>query len=176
MVISMVVAFLGPMTNTMYLPALPVVARDLDTTEEMVDLTIAVTYILLGCCPMIWGSLSDQYGRRIPMLTGTFIHMITSLGLSFLDLIILTCFSACAFAWNIESLLGFRVLQAIGCASLLVIGAGSISDIYPPAIRGNALGWFTMAPSVGPLIGPPIGGKLSPFPHLTIHHHLFNPF
>jgi len=44
-----------------------------------------------------------------------------------------------------------------------VIGSGIISDIYPPEVRGDALGLFTMAPAVGPLFGPIIGGSISQF-------------
>lgn len=48
----------------------------------------------------------------------------------------------CGFSWNVEFLIFFRVLQAIGVSSLLVIGAGVVADIYPPDIRGNALVLF----------------------------------
>ena len=66
-----------------------------------------------------------RFGRKKTILAGIGTYVVTSI--------------TCGFAWNIHVLVGFRLLQAVGVASLLVIGTGVVSDIYPPEIRGNAL-------------------------------------
>jgi len=140
---------LSSLTTSIFLPAVPEIIEVFRTDQFMVSLVISVFFLLLGSMPMIWGPLSDRYSRRNLLLFGILVHCCTSV--------------LCGFAWNIETLIAFRVLQALGCSSLLVIGAGTVADIYPPQIRGDALGMFTMAPSVGPLIGPAIGGIISQF-------------
>eukprot|EP01125_Pyxidicula_operculata_P001495 TRINITY_DN1135_c0_g3_i1.p1 TRINITY_DN1135_c0_g3~~TRINITY_DN1135_c0_g3_i1.p1 ORF type:complete len:435 (-),score=37.54 TRINITY_DN1135_c0_g3_i1:24-1328(-) len=140
-------AFLGPISSTIYLPSLAGIEDELNTTEFMAMLTISPYFIILGLVPMVYGPMSDRYGRKKVILFGLLINLATSI--------------SCGFAWNIESLIAFRSLQALGVGSLLVVGAGVITDIYPMQLRANALGMFTIAPSVGPLFGPSIGGLIS---------------
>eukprot|EP01127_Copromyxa_protea_P009227 TRINITY_DN2159_c0_g1_i3.p1 TRINITY_DN2159_c0_g1~~TRINITY_DN2159_c0_g1_i3.p1 ORF type:complete len:393 (+),score=61.45 TRINITY_DN2159_c0_g1_i3:157-1335(+) len=132
---------------TLFLPSIPLVVIDLETTEAKVDLAVALYMLMLGTAPVVWAAVSDRYGRKFLLATGLGIHAVTSV--------------ACGFSWNVEALICFRVLQSIGVSSLLVVGAGVVADIYPPEVRGNALGWFTMAPAVGPLFGPLVGGAVA---------------
>eukprot|EP01126_Amoeba_proteus_P058121 TRINITY_DN7466_c0_g1_i4.p1 TRINITY_DN7466_c0_g1~~TRINITY_DN7466_c0_g1_i4.p1 ORF type:complete len:413 (-),score=60.81 TRINITY_DN7466_c0_g1_i4:47-1285(-) len=132
---------------TIFLPTIPRVIKDLETTEAKVDLAIALYMIILGTVPVFWAAISDRYGRKIPMYLGLGIYIITSV--------------ACGFSWNVGSLIAFRVLQALGVSSMLVVGSGVVADTFPPEIRGTALGIFTMAPAVGPLFGPVVGGVIT---------------
>lgn len=62
-----VTAFLGPVSVTLFLPAIPQVIKDLETTEAKVDLAVALYMLMLGTIPVVWAALSDRYdvlGRR----------------------------------------------------------------------------------------------------------------
>eukprot|EP01125_Pyxidicula_operculata_P009927 TRINITY_DN3265_c0_g1_i2.p1 TRINITY_DN3265_c0_g1~~TRINITY_DN3265_c0_g1_i2.p1 ORF type:complete len:288 (-),score=37.55 TRINITY_DN3265_c0_g1_i2:732-1595(-) len=140
-------SFVGPISSSMYFPALPTVMEEFEVSEFLVTLTVSSFWILAGSSPLIWGPLSDRYGRKKFILIGMLFHIGTTIG--------------CALAWDIYSLIIFRAVQALGIGALMVIGSGIIADIYRPAIRGDALGWYTLAPSVGPLFGPILGGVIS---------------
>lgn len=51
-----------------------------------------------------------------------------------------------------------RGFQALGFSAAGVVGAGSIADVYPPAIRGNAMGWYSAMALTGAVVGPVMGG------------------
>lgn len=55
-----VTAFLGPVSVTLFLPSIPQVIKDLDTTEAKVDLAVALYMFMLGSVPMLWSALSDR--------------------------------------------------------------------------------------------------------------------
>ncbi|KAI9000331.1 major facilitator superfamily domain-containing protein [Hyaloraphidium curvatum] len=139
----------APLCTTIYLPALKTIQNDLGTTEVLINLTVTLFVVVLGIAPLIWAPLSDTLGRRP-------VYLLT------LSLLVVSS-AACAGSVNVWMLLAFRMLQAAGSSSVLSIGAGSISDIYPAAERGKALGTFYLGPLVGPVIGPVIGGTLAQY-------------
>ncbi|WP_245996190.1 MFS transporter [Paenibacillus taihuensis] len=140
-------AFLGPFTQTIYTPVLPEVASQLHSTSFVVNLTISVFTFFLAIMQMIYGPLTDSKGRRRVMLFGVLLYVIASVG--------------CYFSKNIELLLVFRALQAIGIAAGSVVAVTVISDLFEGKERGHAMGTFQMLVSLGPVLGPVIGGFLS---------------
>lgn len=140
-------AFLGPFTQTIYTPVLPEVASQLHSTSFVVNLTISVFTLFLAIMQMIYGPLTDSKGRRKVMLFGIALYVIASLG--------------CFFSETIELLIGFRALQAIGIAAGSVVAVTVISDLFDGKERGQAMGTFQMLVSLGPVLGPVVGGFLS---------------
>ena len=67
----------------------------------------------------------------------------------------------CAFAWNIQSLLLFRVLQGLGGGGMVPVSQSILADTFPPAKRGQAFALFGVAVVVAPVVGPTLGGWLS---------------
>ena len=67
----------------------------------------------------------------------------------------------CAFAWNIQSLLLFRVLQGLGGGGMVPVSQSILADSFPPAKRGQAFALFGVAVVVAPVVGPTLGGWLS---------------
>lgn len=140
-------AILPAITSTMYLPAINFVVSDLNTTEELVALTLSSYALAIGFCPLIWGAISDRYGRRAALIPTLFIFF---------------CFALMAgFSPNVYWLIVARMFQAVGLSASGVVGSGCIADIYPPAIRGTAMGWFTVTVLLGPVIGPVLGGIIA---------------
>ncbi|MBP2293288.1 DHA2 family efflux MFS transporter permease subunit [Azospirillum rugosum] len=67
----------------------------------------------------------------------------------------------CGFAWNLESLLVFRILQGFAGGGMVPISQSILADSFPPAKRGQAFAIFGVAVVVAPVVGPTLGGWLS---------------
>src|SRR3954469_6175629 len=105
---------LGPLTIDMYLPALPTIAQDLETTAAAVQLTLTGTLLGLALGQLVLGPLSDTLGRRGPLLAGTAVYVLASL-------LVLV-------APNVAVLGCLRVLQGIGAAAGAVITIAMVRD------------------------------------------------
>lgn len=66
----------------------------------------------------------------------------------------------CGLAWDLGSMVFFRVLQGIGAGYLFPLGMTILHETYPPGKRGTAMGMFMFGMSFGPAIGPTLGGYL----------------
>src|SRR6185437_3089683 len=67
----------------------------------------------------------------------------------------------CGFAWDIDSLIAFRVLQGLGGGGMVPVSQSILADAFPPEKRGQAFALFGVAVVVAPVIGPTLGGWLS---------------
>ncbi|EMD35874.1 hypothetical protein CERSUDRAFT_52884 [Gelatoporia subvermispora B] len=115
--------------------------------EEVATLTIAL--FVGGYCvgPLLWGPLSEQFGRR-PIFIITFAAY--------------TGFQVgCALSPNTASILIFRFLGGMFAAAPLSNSGALISDIWDADTRGKALAIFTLAPFAGPSLGPTVSGFMS---------------
>ncbi|KAI0016000.1 major facilitator superfamily domain-containing protein [Xylariomycetidae sp. FL0641] len=137
-------SFLAPISSTSVLAATPEVAAEYDTTGSIVNLVNALYMLFMGVSPLIWGPLSQVYGRRI-------ITLITAVGF-------LACSIGTALSPNLAAFFVFRILTAIEGTSFLLLGAAVISDIFRPTERGTATGWFMSGTLIGPAFGPFVGG------------------
>jgi EmrB/QacA subfamily drug resistance transporter len=78
-----------------------------------------------------------------------------------LSLVVFTIGSIfCALSWNIESLIFFRALQGVGGGALMPISMVIIFEAFPEEQRGLGMGIYGLGASMGPAIGPTIGGYL----------------
>jgi EmrB/QacA subfamily drug resistance transporter len=81
-----------------------------------------------------------------------------------LALLVFTGGSAlCGLAWDLDSLIFFRVIQAVGGGALMPTGLTMVSEVFPPSQRGMALGIWGAGATVAPALGPTIGGYLLDF-------------
>lgn len=112
--------------------------------QEVAVLTISL--FVAGYCvgPILWGPLSESYGRR-PVFIGTFF--------------VYTCFQVgCALSKNTASILVFRFLGGTFAAAPLTNSGALLADIWDGDNRGRAMSLFALAPFVGPSIGPIVSG------------------
>ncbi|KAJ7492738.1 major facilitator superfamily domain-containing protein [Mycena latifolia] len=110
---------------------------------------LAISLFVAGYCvgPLLWGPLSEQYGRR-PIFIFPFV--------------VYTLFQvAAALARNGASLLVFRFIGGVFAAAPLTNSGAIISDIWDSNTRGKALAMFTLAPFAGPTLGPTVGGFIA---------------
>ncbi|KAI0003808.1 MFS general substrate transporter [Russula compacta] len=145
-------AFFSPFTANIYFPAIPVISKAFHRDVELINLTVTMYMVMQGISPMIWGTLSDRWGRRPIMFA-----CLATLSLSCVGLALVPT----SAYWLLMLL---RCMQAAGSASTVAIGtsgAGVVADIAIAAERGGLFSIFSMGPLVGPCLGPVIGGVLA---------------
>lgn len=140
------VTALGAAAIDMYLPALPRIAIDLASTSGHAQLTLGAFLVGLGIGQLIHGALSDAYGRRRLLLCGIVLYCAASLG--------------CTTATDIDTLIVWRFVQALGAAAGSVIVRAIVRDLYSMDEGARAQSFINMAFLVTPLLAPNVGGYL----------------
>ena len=128
---------------------LPALVTEFDVDFALIQwvvlsFSLTQTAIMLGV-----GRLGDMVGKKPIFLSGTIAFAIGSV--------------LAGFAPNIELLLFFRVLQAIGGAFATALSMGIVTESFPASERGKALGLFSATVSIGGIAGPLLGGALLEF-------------
>jgi EmrB/QacA subfamily drug resistance transporter len=126
--------------------ALPTLVRDLQTDFATVEWVIlAYLLALVTLLPSI-GRLGDMIGKKAIYTAGFVVFTVGSV--------------LCGLSPDVYWLVGFRVLQAVGAAMVLALGAAILTEAFPASERGRALGMFGTFVSVGVVLGPTLGGIL----------------
>ncbi|KAI0025572.1 MFS general substrate transporter [Xylariomycetidae sp. FL0641] len=146
LLVSTAATFSGFASN-IYFPALPTIARDLDVSIELVNLTVTSYLLFQGLAPSLWGPVSDVKGRRVAYCCTFLVFLGACIGL--------------AETRNYATLVVLRCLQSTGSASTIAIGSGVIGDITTRAERGGFMGIFQAGLLVPVAVGPVIGGALA---------------
>ena len=140
------IAALGPLSIDMYLPSLPAIGRDLHAGAGSVQMTATAYFIGLAVGQMIYGPVSDRFGRKKPLLFGLALYTVASVG--------------CAFAPNIEALIGLRLLQALGGCAGMVITRAIVRDRYSVDDMARVLSSLVLVMGLAPILAPTLGGKI----------------
>lgn len=140
-------ATVSPFSIDMYLPGFPEIARSLHTSIDSVQLSLTSYFLGLAIGQLIYGPLLDRYGRRRPLYAGLFIYIVASI--------------ICAFAGTVESLIAFRLLQALGGCVGMVASQALIRDVFPVNRTAQAFSWITLVVAVSPMIAPTLGGYVT---------------
>ena len=138
---------LGPMSTDFYLPSLPALVDYFATDVASVQLTLSVFLAGFAAGQLIYGPLSDRYGRRPVMLAGVAIFTLASV--------------ACMLATSIEMLIAARLVQAIGACAGPVLGRAVVRDVYGREGAARMLALIGAAMALAPLIGPIVAGYLT---------------
>jgi MFS transporter, DHA1 family, multidrug resistance protein len=136
----------GPFAIDMYLPALPSIGASLQATPAAVQMSLTVFFIMLGICQLVYGPLSDMFGRKAPIYAGLAIFIIGSIG--------------CAFAPNINVLIGFRVLQSLGACAGMVVPRAVVRDLYTGHDATRLMSLLMLVVSVSPILAPLTGSLI----------------
>lgn len=138
-ILSTLMAFASISTD-MYLPAMPQMAGALGASPGQLEWTISG--YLVGFClgQLAWGPLSDRFGRRLPIAAGLILFLIGSAG--------------CAMALSSATLIGWRVLQALGASASVVIARAIVRDLYRGARAAKLMSTLMTVMAIAPLLGP----------------------
>ncbi|HWS36373.1 MAG TPA: multidrug effflux MFS transporter [Actinoplanes sp.] len=135
---------LGPLTIDMYLPSLPAITGDLQTTAASVQLTLTGTLVGLALGQLLVGPLSDAFGRRWPLLGGIAVHVLASV--------------FCVIAPNVAVLGALRVLQGLGAAAAAVVAMAMVRDLFSNNAAARLFSRLMLVVGVAPILAPTIGG------------------
>lgn len=137
----------GPISLDLYLPALPELATDLGAPTSSAQLTITACLLGLATGQLIAGPLSDQFGRRRPLLIGLVAYLLASL--------------ACAFAPTVELLVVLRLLQGLAGSAGLVIARAVARDLYQGRELLIVYARLVLVSGLAPVVAPLLGGELA---------------
>ncbi|TDZ28411.1 Efflux pump vrtL [Colletotrichum spinosum] len=132
----------------MVAPALKAISHELvipSAFEQILVLSIFFLAYALG--PLIWGPLSELYGRTIVLQLTTFFYVAFNLG--------------CGVARTKTQLTVYRFLVGFGGSAPLAVGGAVFADPFKPEERGRAISIYSLAPLLGPAIGPIAGGFIT---------------
>lgn len=138
-------AAIGAMSMSVFLPSLPAMAAHFDTSYDMMQLSVSLYLLVTGLLQLFIGPLADRFGRRKVMLWALVGFLAATLG--------------CLFAPTIEIFLACRMAQAV-VATGLVLSRAVVRDMYPTNEAASMIGYVTMGMAVVPMIAPMIGGAL----------------
>ncbi len=136
----------GPFTIDMYLPALPMLASDLQIDVAAAQTTISAYFLAFGLAQLFYGPWADQAGRKRPTYVGLSIFVLATAG--------------CALAPSLGWLVVFRALQGLGCAAMMVIPRAVIRDMHTGHEATRLMAMVMLVISVSPMLAPLAGSIL----------------
>ncbi|KAJ7228121.1 major facilitator superfamily domain-containing protein [Mycena haematopus] len=129
---------------------LPVIGKDLDIPENRLQWLVSAFSLSSGCFLLLFGRLSDLYGRKLLYTIGTLFLGAMSLG--------------CGFAQNATTIYILRGLQGLGPAAFIPACLGILAHSFPPSrARSAAFATFSAGAPIGGAIGTQIGGLLTQY-------------
>lgn len=135
-----------PFATDMYSPAFPQVARDLSTSAGSVGLTLTVFFIGMALGQVAGGAVSDQRGRRLPMVVGGLVCACGAV--------------VCALAPNIGVLMAGRLLQGLGGGAAAVVGRAVLVDLAHGSQLASVMSVLMALGALAPMIAPVAGGAV----------------
>ncbi|HEY0247039.1 MAG TPA: multidrug effflux MFS transporter [Gryllotalpicola sp.] len=137
---------LGPFTMDTYLPSLPQLQSDFNTSTAAVQLTLTATTIGFGIGQLLVGPWSDRVGRWMPLIVSTALHIAACVG--------------AALAPNVEVLSVFRFLQGFGAAAGGVVAQAMVRDLFSGRPMVKMLSNLALVNGLAPVIAPVAGSQL----------------
>jgi len=137
---------IGPLSTDMYLPSMPDIAVTLRASTAQVQLTISCYLIGFALGQIVYGPLSDRYGRKPVLMVAVSLYCVAT--------------ALCTAATSIELLIAARGLQALGGCGAIVLARAIVRDLYVGARAGREMAVIAMVMALAPLVAPLIGGVL----------------
>ena len=140
------VSALGPVGMQILLPALPVIKQKFYVSNDVAQLTLSLSMLAIAIGTLVYGPLSDKFGRKRVMLVGIVITIFGSI--------------VCFVADSIMLLISGRFIQAFGGAVGLVLARAIVRDVYGPEEAARVIATLVMVMVVLPMMSPALGGEL----------------
>lgn len=139
----------GPLSLDMYLPALPTMAGDLNTSASMIQLSLTACLLGLALGQLLVGPLSDSRGRRAPLILSMAAYAISSV--------------LCVFAPNAAALNLLRFIQGLSGSAGIVLSRAIVRDMYSGSELTKFFSLLMLINGAAPILAPIFGGQLLTF-------------
>jgi DHA1 family bicyclomycin/chloramphenicol resistance-like MFS transporter len=146
--LGLMMAF-GPLSMDMYLPAFPEIETEFGTSASLVQISLTACIVGLALGQLIAGPISDQTGRRRPLIAGLALYVISSL--------------LCAWVPSIEAFIVMRFIQGLSGAAGIVISRAITRDLFTGPALTKFMASLTIVFGAAPILSPIIGGQLMQF-------------
>lgn len=137
---------LGPISVDTYLASLPFMATDLNVSGDLVQLTLSAYLIGFSLGQIVFGPISDKYGRKPVILFGLALYFV--------------CSVVCATTSSIWVLIFARGLQALAAASPIILSRALVRDLYEGPRAAREMSILTSVSGLAPVLAPILGGVL----------------
>lgn len=131
------------LSTDIYLPAMPAMHEEL---QGDIELTITGFLIGFSLAQIIWGPISDRYGRKKPLFFGLLLFIIGSIG--------------CAMSQSITQIVILRIIQAFGACVGPMLSRAMVRDLFDRTKAAEMLSTLMIVMAIAPVVGPLIGGQL----------------
>ena len=138
---------LQPVTTDLYLPALPVLTQGFGASMVQAQLTLTALLLAFGTSQLVWGPLSDKWGRRPVLLGGIGVYAAAAI--------------ACILAPDIETLIVGRTLQGIAMGACVMAARAIVRDLYEPVQGAKIMSQALSGLGVIACTCVPVGGFLT---------------
>lgn len=147
LVMIVAMSVVGLMATDIYIPVMPSIAQHFGISSQMMQFTLGSYLLGLSLAQLVYGPLSEQYGRRPVVLVGMLVFTAATL--------------ACSLSSSGQALILCRFLQGVGACAGLTMGRAMIGDVYPK--QETARIFATIFPVIGlsPAIAPVLGGAMN---------------
>jgi len=136
----------GPLSIDMYLPALPMLAKELDTTTSLAQVSLTSCLLGLAFGQVIMGPFSDIKGRKKPLIVALLTYTSASI--------------LCVFAPSIWIFILLRFIQGVAGAAGMVISRASIRDLFSGPDLTKFFSMLMLVNGLAPIVAPVLGGQL----------------
>lgn len=146
MALLVIAALITPISLDMYTPAIPHMTEFFDTDAGMVNLTLVGFFLFYAVGLLLFGPVSDKFGRKPVLLVGSIAYAAAS--------------ALCALSTSIEMLIIMRVAQALGAGAMNAVATAIVKDAIVIDRRGAMLAFVQVMAVLGPMLAPIIGAAV----------------
>ena len=139
-------AALGPFSIDMYLPGFVDIAKDLNTNESSVALSLSAFFIGISAGQLLYGPLLDKFGRKKPLYFGLALYIFSSF--------------LCLLVTDVNQLIVLRFVQAIGSCATAVASIAMVRDLFTVEESPKVFASLMLVIAVSPMLAPTAGGYL----------------
>lgn len=136
-----------PVATDLYLPALPAIKAEFGAELSQVQLTLSALLLAFGTSQLVWGPLSDRFGRRPILLSGLATFTLAGLG--------------CVMAGSMHELIVWRVLQGTAMGAVVMCARAIVRDLYTPETGAGVMSKALTGLGFLACATAPLGGLLT---------------